>query len=43
MIALDALVRRGPPPVNPPPAGDWAQAERALGAALPADDAQAVG
>ena len=37
MIALDALVRLCPPPADPPPAVDWAAAERALGTALPAD------
>lgn len=37
MTALDALVRLCPPPAGPPPAVDWARAERALGAALPAD------
>lgn len=37
MIALDALVRLCPPPAEPPPAVDWARAERALGTALPAD------
>ncbi|MER6254673.1 hypothetical protein ABT224_25285 [Streptomyces sp. NPDC001584] len=40
--ALDALVRLCPPPADPPPAVDWAQAERALGAALPADYKQLV-
>ncbi|MFI5671134.1 SMI1/KNR4 family protein [Streptomyces sp. NPDC051704] len=37
MISLDALVRLCPPPADPPPAVDRAQAERALGTALPAD------
>ncbi|MFC0842529.1 hypothetical protein ACFH04_06645 [Streptomyces noboritoensis] len=37
MIVLDALVRLCPPPASPPPPVDWAQAERALGVALPAD------
>lgn len=41
--ALDALVRLCPPPADPPPSVDWAQAERALGAALPADYKQLVG
>ncbi|MFB7462628.1 hypothetical protein ACFCZ1_03795 [Streptomyces sp. NPDC056224] len=36
-IVLDALVRLCPPPAEPPPAVDRAQAERTLGAALPAD------
>ncbi|MFI8387736.1 hypothetical protein [Streptomyces sp. NPDC085540] len=35
--ALDALVRLCPPPADPPPAVDWAQAERTLGVALPTD------
>ncbi|MFI2780178.1 SMI1/KNR4 family protein [Streptomyces sp. ALB3] len=42
MVTLDALVRLCPPPANPPPAVDWAQAERALGLALPADCKQLV-
>ncbi|WP_229891724.1 hypothetical protein [Streptomyces mashuensis] len=42
MIALDALVRLCPPPADPPPAVGWAQVERALGAALPADYKQLV-
>ncbi|MFD5794874.1 LuxR C-terminal-related transcriptional regulator [Streptomyces diastatochromogenes] len=42
MIALDALARLCPPPADPPPAVDWAQAERAVGAALPADYKQLV-
>ncbi|WKU42760.1 hypothetical protein Q3V23_00990 [Streptomyces sp. VNUA116] len=37
MITLDALVRLCPPPADPPPAVNWAQAERALGTVLPAD------
>ncbi|MFJ5780238.1 hypothetical protein [Streptomyces sp. NPDC093094] len=37
MADLDALARLCPPPAGPPPAVDWDQAERALGAALPAD------
>ncbi|MFD5098614.1 hypothetical protein [Streptomyces albidochromogenes] len=37
MIVLDALVRLGPPPADPPPVVDWARTERSLGAALPAD------
>lgn len=40
--ALDALVRLCPPPADFPPGVDWAQAERALGAALPADYKQLV-
>lgn len=42
MIAFDALVRLCPPPVGPLSAVDWAQAERALGTALPADYKQLV-
>ena len=42
MNALDTLVRLCPPPAGPLPAVDWAQAERALGAALPADYKQLV-
>ncbi|MFI6148656.1 hypothetical protein [Streptomyces sp. NPDC051109] len=42
MIALDALVRLCPPPAGPLPAVDWAQAERVLGTALPADYKQLV-
>ncbi|MEU9087297.1 hypothetical protein [Streptomyces sp. NPDC048357] len=42
MTALDALVRLCPPPAVPPPAVDWAQAERALGTALPSDYKQLV-
>ncbi|MFF6916540.1 hypothetical protein [Streptomyces sp. NPDC012466] len=42
MIALDALVHLCPPPADPPPAVDWAQAELALGTALPADYKQLV-
>ncbi|WP_308280752.1 hypothetical protein [Streptomyces barringtoniae] len=34
---LDTLVRLCPPPVGPPRAVDWAEAERSLGTALPAD------
>ncbi|MFD0141332.1 MULTISPECIES: SMI1/KNR4 family protein [unclassified Streptomyces] len=41
--ALDALVRLCPPPAGPPPAVDWARAERALGTALPADYKRLVG
>ncbi|MEV7793338.1 SMI1/KNR4 family protein [Streptomyces sp. NPDC087512] len=37
MKALDALVRMCPPPAGPPPAVDWAEAERALGTTLPSD------
>ncbi|MFF1555937.1 SMI1/KNR4 family protein [Streptomyces sp. NPDC058279] len=37
MTDLDALVRLCPPPADPPPAVDWAQIERAVGVALPAD------
>ncbi len=40
MIALnafDSLVRLFPPPAGPLPTVDWARAERALGASLPAD------
>ncbi|MFE1791801.1 hypothetical protein ACFW7J_25985 [Streptomyces sp. NPDC059525] len=43
MNALDALVRLCPPPVDPPPAVDWAKAERALGTGLPADYKRLVG
>ncbi|WP_405527092.1 SMI1/KNR4 family protein [Streptomyces avidinii] len=39
---LDALVRLCPPPAELPPAVDWVQAERALGAALPTDYKQLV-
>lgn len=42
MTALDALVRLCPPPAAPPPAADWATAERALGTALPSDYKQLV-
>lgn len=42
MTALDALVRLCPPPAAPPPAVDWATAERALGTALPFDYKQLV-
>ncbi|MEU1479161.1 hypothetical protein [Streptomyces sp. NPDC005760] len=42
MIDLDTLVRLCPPPATPPPVVDWARAERALGAALPADYKQLV-
>ncbi|MET7732103.1 hypothetical protein ABZT02_12140 [Streptomyces sp. NPDC005402] len=42
MTALDALVRLCPPPAVAPPAVDWAQAERDLGAALPTDYKQLV-
>lgn len=42
MIALDALVRLCPPPDDPPPVVDWAQAEGALGVGLPADYKQLV-
>ncbi|CAM5700953.1 Knr4/Smi1-like domain-containing protein OS=Streptomyces griseomycini OX=66895 GN=FHS37_005303 PE=4 SV=1 [Streptomyces griseomycini] len=42
MVALDALVRLCPPPAEPPPPVDWAQAERALGTALPTDYKQLV-
>lgn len=42
MIAFDALVRLCPPPADPPPAVGWAQAERALGTALPDDYKQLV-
>ncbi|MEV6195695.1 hypothetical protein AB0M19_25205 [Streptomyces sp. NPDC051920] len=42
MISLDALVRLCPPPADPPPAVDWAEAERALGTVLPADYKQLV-
>lgn len=37
MIAHDALARLCLPPDVPPPAVDWARAERDLGTALPAD------
>ncbi|MFD5769555.1 SMI1/KNR4 family protein [Streptomyces sp. NPDC127049] len=37
MNAIDELVRLCPPPSVPPPAVDWARAERALGVPLPAD------
>ncbi|MFI2645111.1 SMI1/KNR4 family protein [Streptomyces sp. NPDC018610] len=37
MTALDHLIRLCPPPVDPPPAVDWPEAEEALGTALPAD------
>jgi hypothetical protein len=40
--ALDSLVRLCPPPADPPPSVDWAQAEGALGTALPADYKQLV-
>ncbi|MGW8955858.1 hypothetical protein [Streptomyces sp. NPDC055709] len=42
MTALDTLVHLCPPPVDPPPAVDWAHAERVLGTALPADYKQLV-
>ncbi|MFE1363016.1 hypothetical protein ACFW84_02065 [Streptomyces anulatus] len=42
MAALNALVHLCPPPADPPPAVDWAQAERGLGTALPADYKQLV-
>jgi hypothetical protein len=42
VIAFDTLVRLCPPPADPPPPVDWAQAERALGTALPADYKQLV-
>ncbi|MEU3777763.1 hypothetical protein AB0F11_32150 [Streptomyces sp. NPDC032472] len=40
--SLDALSRLCPPPADPPRAVDWAQAERILGTALPADYKQLV-
>ncbi|MFI2200518.1 hypothetical protein ACH47Z_06995 [Streptomyces sp. NPDC020192] len=40
--AFDDLVHLCPPPVGPLPAVDWAEAERALGTALPADYKQLV-
>ncbi|GAA2334259.1 SMI1/KNR4 family protein [Streptomyces kunmingensis] len=42
MIALEALVRLCPPPVEPRPAVNWAQAERTMGTGLPADYKQLV-
>ncbi|MFE6976433.1 hypothetical protein [Streptomyces sp. NPDC057682] len=35
--ALDALLRLCPPPADPPPAPDWAAAEKRLGTGLPED------
>ncbi|MEU1847868.1 hypothetical protein ABZ499_00965 [Streptomyces sp. NPDC019990] len=43
MITLEALVGLCPPPADPPLPVDWAQAERDLGTALPADYKQLVG
>ncbi|MFI6896443.1 SMI1/KNR4 family protein [Streptomyces sp. NPDC050256] len=40
--ALDALVRLCPPPVDPPPVRDRAEAEHALGTPLPTDYKQLV-
>jgi hypothetical protein len=42
VTALDALVRLCPPPADPPPVVDWAQAEGSLGVGLPTDCKQLV-